>query len=281
MLYIMSDSFWYLLIGGTASIISRTSTSPLEIYRLQKQNRFMPGSSFGHILKYEGVLGFWKGNGVNCMRVFPQYAINYSIYRNILKHLEFENKFHNIFVSSFLAGSMSMLCIYPLETSRTFLSLQSNKAQYNGFLDIIRKVPFKNLYGGAMMSMMGFAPWNAISLTSFNYYKDFLHKRYDIENPNITKLLCGGFAGLTAISITYPTDLIRRRLQLQHFGSSEVPKYTGIINCASTILKTEGIKGLYRGLPAAHVKTFPTLAVQLYMIDTLGEMHKRYIVDNE
>jgi len=272
----MNDSLWYLLIGGTSSIISRTTTSPLELYRLQKQNSFMPGSSLRHIMKHEGVLGFWKGNGVNCMRVFPQYAINYSIYRNVLKHMSFENKFHNIFASSFLAGSLSMLCIYPLETSRTFLSLQSNKTQYKNFTDIIKKVPFKKLYGGSMMSVMGFAPWNAISLTSFNYYKDFLHKNYDIKNPNVAKLFCGGFAGMTAISITYPTDLIRRRLQLQHFGSENVPKYNGIIHCAVKILRSEGLVGLYRGLPAAYIKTFPTLAVQLYMIDTLSELHKKY-----
>ena len=276
----MSDSLWYLLIGGCSSIVSRTCTSPLEIYRLQKQNRFIPGSSLKYILKNEGVLGFWKGNGVNCMRVFPQYAINYTIYRNVLKHMTFENKFHNIFVSSFLAGSLSMLCIYPLETSRTFLSLQSNKNQYKSLLDIVKKVPIKNLYGGSMMSVMGFAPWNAISLTTFNIYKDFLHKNYEIENPNLTKLVCGGFAGMTAISITYPTDLIRRRLQLQHFGCDSVPEYNGIIDCAKKVLKSEGLIGLYRGLPAAYIKTFPSLAIQLYMIDTLGELHKQYIVDN-
>jgi len=275
----MSDSLWYLLIGGCSSIVSRTCTSPLEIYRLQKQNRFIPGSSLKYILKNEGVLGFWKGNGVNCMRVFPQYAINYTIYRNVLKHMTFENKFHNIFVSSFLAGSLSMLCIYPLETSRTFLSLQSNKNQYKNLLDIVKKVPFKNLYGGSMMSVMGFAPWNAISLTCFNIYNDFLHKNYEIENPNLTKLVCGGFAGMTAISITYPTDLIRRRLQLQHFGCDSVPEYNGIIDCAKKVLKSEGLIGLYRGLPAAYIKTFPSLAIQLYMIDTLGELHKKHIVD--
>jgi hypothetical protein len=30
-------------------------------------------------------------------------------------------------------------------------------------------------------------------------------------------------------------------------------------------------------LPAAYVKTFPSLAIQLAMIDTLGELHKRYL----
>jgi hypothetical protein len=275
----MNDSIYYLLIGGTSSIIARTCTSPLELYRLQRQNNFMPGSSLRHILKNEGVLGFWKGNGVNCMRVFPQYAINYSIYRNVLKYMNFENKFHNIFVSSFTSGSLSMLCIYPLETSRTFLSLQTNKTQYKNFMDIVKHVPLRKLYGGSMMSVMGFAPWNAISLTSFNIYKDFVHKHYKIENPTSVKLLCGGFAGLTAISITYPTDLIRRRLQLQHFGCDSVPRYSGIIDCARKVLKSEGIIGLYRGLLAAYIKTFPTLAIQLSMIDTLGHWYKPYFID--
>ena len=62
---------------------------------------------------------------------------------------------------------------------------------------------------------------------------------------------------MTAISITYPTDLIRRRLQLQHFGSENVPKYNGIIHCAIKILRSEGLVGLYRGLPAAYIKNIP------------------------
>jgi len=45
------------------------------------------------------------------------------------------------------------------------------------------------------------------------------------------------------------------------------------------VVKTEGLIGLYRGLHAAYMKTFPSLAIQLYMIDTLGELHKKYIAD--
>ena len=45
-------------------------------------------------IKKEGFRFFWKGNGVNCIRIFPQIAINYSIFRqskNIFKNT-FENK---------------------------------------------------------------------------------------------------------------------------------------------------------------------------------------------
>ena len=44
-----------LFIGGTSSIISRTATSPLEIFRLQRQNPFMPHSTINDIFKLEGL----------------------------------------------------------------------------------------------------------------------------------------------------------------------------------------------------------------------------------
>ena len=84
-----------LMIGGIAGALSRTLTAPLELNKIQKQNHFMPNSTIKDVLRKEGVRYLWKGNGVNCMRVFPQYAINYTVYRNVLKHMKLENKtFH-------------------------------------------------------------------------------------------------------------------------------------------------------------------------------------------
>ena len=102
-----------------------------------------------------------------------------------------------------------------------------------------------------------------------------MHKNYEIENPNLTKLVCGGFAGMTAISITYPTDLIRRRLQLQHFGCDSVPQYNGIIDCCKKIYKTEGIPVFYRGLPATWLKTGPAVAIQFWTIGKLNKFLKK------
>ena len=85
------------------------------------------------------------------------------------------------------------------------------------------------------------------------------------------KLFCGGFAGMTAISITYPTDLIRRRLQLQHFGCDSVPDYNGIIDCINKIIKYEGILGLYRGLFFGYMKCVPAVAIQFWFFEIMKE----------
>ena len=66
-----------LLIGGIGGIVSRSAVAPIELNRLQMQNRFIPNSTLRDVYKKEGFRHFWKGNGTNCVRVFPQLSINY------------------------------------------------------------------------------------------------------------------------------------------------------------------------------------------------------------
>ena len=87
------------------------------------------------------------------------------------------------------------------------------------------------------------------------------------------KVVGGGMAGTTAVTITYPSDLIRRRLQLQNFDKS-VPKYNGIIDCIKKIISNEGFTGLYRGLSATYIKLFPTIGIQFLAMERLNQCLK-------
>ena len=119
------------------------------------------------------------------------------------------------------------------------------------------------------MSVLGFAPWNAISLSSYHYYKKCIW----FNNEVTDKLVSGGLAGITAISVTYPTDLIRRRLQLQNYDAL-VPKNNGIVDCCKKIYKLEGIRGFYHGLSGNYLKAFPNGAIQFYTMEFLTKKLK-------
>ena len=82
------------LIGGIGGIVSRSAVAPIELNRIQKQNYFIPNSTLRDVYKKEGLRFFWKGNGTNCIRVFPQIAINYSIFRQTKPYFKtiFDNK---------------------------------------------------------------------------------------------------------------------------------------------------------------------------------------------
>ena len=80
-------------------------------------------------------------------------------------------------------------------------------------------------------------------------------------------------AGLFSVTITYPTDLVRRRLQLQGFDST-VPKYNGICDSIRKIFKYEGFFGFYRGLSMTYCKTGPAVAIQFWTIEKLNILFK-------
>ena len=269
----MSKDF---LIGGSSAIISRTATAPLELLRLQIQNNYLKHNSLSQVIQKEGIRHLWKGNYTNCLRVFPQYAINFMLYE------KFQKKFKSIafndnclhLLSGGCSGVLAIMSIYPLETARSHLALQTNYSKYSGLSDVFRQLSLRELYAGSKLTCMGYGPWNAINFASYNYYKTTF-KSYEINSPTIFKLLCGGMAGITAISITYPTDLIRRRLQMQSF-SPEVPRYSGILDSIQKILQSDGFFGFYRGLSISYIKTFPTLAIQFYTLETLKEKFSKY-----
>lgn len=68
-----------------------------------------------------------------------------------------------------------------------------------------------------------------------------------------TELISGGVAGAAGILATQPLDTIRIRLQSLQRDSSL--RYSGILSCATSALRSEGIRGLYKGVAS------PTLTV--------------------
>lgn len=260
-----------LLIGGVAGVVSRTLTAPLELLKIQGQNSYMPHSSLQATIEKEGIKGLWKGNYTNCIRIFPQMAINYAIYSGFQKHcsayLPLFCKDYGHFIGGAFAGAISMSIVYPLENARSRLSLQTSNSHYKGLVDVLRKTPLRSLYNGLPMSIIGFVPYSALSYGFFNMNKDLF--AHDVNNITAyEKLLFGGLAGVCAVSFTYPTDLIRRRLQLQGFDPL-VPKYNGILDCIRKIVATEGISGLYRGLIPCYMKIFPAAGIQFLVLETL------------
>lgn len=57
------------------------------------------------------------------------------------------------------------------------------------------------------------------------------------------KAISGSIGGIVEASCLQPIDVIKTRLQLDRSGS-----YKGIIHCGSTIVNTEGVRALWKGL---------------------------------
>ena len=269
------DTFSHLMIGGTGACVARTVCAPLELFRLHKQNPYIPNTTMRDVIKKEGVRFMWKGNMTNCIRAFPQFAITWAIFQKMqpITNNMTNNETISKLMAGGVAGGVSQIMIYPLEVTRTLLSYQTNKSKYNGIIDVIKKTPIKQLYRGLPVGLAMHVPWNAIQLSSFSYINSKINNENNQLNPLMGRLFSGAAAGCISITCVYPTDLIRRRLQLQGFDPT-VPKYTSAIDAVKRIIKSEGFKGLYKGLWTNYPKTLGTFSIQYLVVDTLNNYFK-------
>lgn len=86
-------------------------------------------------------------------------------------------------------------------------------------------------------------------------------------------VIAGGITGGIEICITYPTEYVKTQLQLDE----KVGKFKGIFDCAKQTVQTNGVKGLYRGLPILLYGSIPKSAVRFGGF----EQFKKLMVDEK
>jgi len=266
-----------LICGGVAGCIARTATSPIEVVKILKQTGQNENMNFIQCMKNiqynEGLKGFFRGNGTYLVRTLPYSAIQFMTFEqanSYLKKKNYLNKDFQYLTSGALAGFTSLTSKYPLELIRTRLTVQSkNQKSYTGiwnaFTTISRTEGPRALFKGYGMSCIGFIPYLSINFYVFNYLKD---KTNQSGNPLIN-LNNGCIAGTTAISITYPTDLIRRRLQMDK-GTRP-----NMITCVKDIYKTQGFRGFYKGYLTGIGKVAPMSGITFMSYEIL----KKFIIE--
>eukprot|EP00448_Togula_jolla_P026188 CAMPEP_0170653380 /NCGR_PEP_ID=MMETSP0224-20130122/47376_1 /TAXON_ID=285029 /ORGANISM="Togula jolla, Strain CCCM 725" /LENGTH=262 /DNA_ID=CAMNT_0010985247 /DNA_START=56 /DNA_END=841 /DNA_ORIENTATION=+ len=90
----------------------------------------------------------------------------------------------------------------------------------------------------------------------------------------------GGVSGAVAKTITAPIERIKLVVQTQDANpkirSGEVPRYKGIVDCGSRILKEQGMKRFWDGNMTNCIRYFPTQAFNLAFKDTFKKMFPKY-----
>jgi len=266
-------------MGGVAAAVSKTVAAPIERVKLLIQNqdemikagrlkeRYKGiGDCFQRVIKEEGVLYLWRGNTANVIRYFPTQALNFA-FKDYFKRMFGYDKvkdgywtwFAGNLASGGMAGACSLFFVYSLDYARTRLANDAKAAtkgggpaerQFSGLLDVYRKTlasdGIAGLYRGFVISCVGII-----------IYRGLYFGMYDSLKPAI---LTGSWEGNMAASFalawsvttlaglaSYPIDTIRRRMMMT---SGEAVKYSGSLDCAVKILKTEGVSSFFKGAGA-------------------------------
>ncbi|XP_038207227.1 mitochondrial glutamate carrier 1-like [Zerene cesonia] len=81
-------------------------------------------------------------------------------------------------------------------------------------------------------------------------------------NP-LPKIINGGIAGIIGVSVVFPLDLVKTRLQNQTIGPNGEKQYKNMLDCFRKTYAAEGYFGMYRGSAVNIILITPEKAIKL------------------
>ena len=278
----------FLVAGAVAGIVSRTAVSPLEVVATAQMvrggNKNLVGE-LSELFRSEGMKGFFKGNGANCLKVAPTRGVQFFAFEKFKSKLvdykrasmglpDDENiVLHPIerLIAGGFAGMIASSMVYPIEVVKTMLTMYPGKYVGIGaaFRGVINEVGPKGLYAGLGPTLIAMFPYVGVEFMIYETSKiaieAYLSNRASEEGngeqiaialPIIISLGLGALAGAAAQTSAHPLDVIRKRLQIQGINGNPV-LYKNTIDCLTGITSKEGFGALYKGLGPACVATIP------------------------
>ncbi|KFH73736.1 hypothetical protein MVEG_00950 [Podila verticillata NRRL 6337] len=268
-----SDTIKHLIAGGAAGAVQGPEPANYQgvIPTLRK------------MWVDEGFLGFMRGNGTNVIRIVPYSAVQFASYEQFKKLLMEPGK-HDLdtprrLAAGALAGLTSVAFTYPLDIVRTRLSIQSaqvpNTKEAQAALPGIWKTMaliyaneggIVGLYRGLGPTLTGVAPYVALNFQAYEVLRARLTPPGETSPTVGMKLICGALAGSFAQTVTYPLDVLRRRMQVTGMDAVSY-KYSSTWDGVKKIIKQEGVRGLYKGMVPNYLKVAPAISISFVVYE--------------
>lgn len=277
-----------MICGGIAGAFAKSCTAPLArltiLYQVQAFDKPTTGAcpqsqpklfqALKLVIKHEGVLSLWKGNGVTILHRLPYSAINFCTYELTSAWLDQHHRSTPDFLRRLTAGGVAGLAActaaYPLDLVRTRLAAQTKEQYYRGVVPTVSKIiadeGMKGLYHGLGATLVQVVPSLAINFCLYESMKaQILQRRGRKALNTASSLTCGCISGFTASTLTFPLDVVRRRMQVYSRGQSTASNgSTAPLTYGSVIrgiVKQHGLRGFYHGIVPEYCKVIPGVAI--------------------
>ena len=232
---------------------------------------------FRGIVQKEGILSLWRGNTPTILTEGGVTALNFVFLnwyklasRDVLTHLEnhypslrLENggdrkrRVLQSFVSGGLAGATTITFLYPLGFMRTRLATDVGTKERMfpaGMRDVMSKIwksdGLRGFYQGYGIALISVSLHRIVYLGGY----DFIKSEYEggsggrREMTMAERFGAAQFVSMSASTIHYPLDCVRRRLMMEAGKSEHDRKYRNTFDCFRKIWAEEGYRGFYLGL---------------------------------
>ena len=171
--------------------------------------------------------------------------------------------------------------ILPRSPTSTIRGVFAATLQQEGFL---------GLYRGIGPTLAGILPYAGLKFYVYQSLKQYYWMQKQLDDalkpsshqklPVPIMLSFGACSGLVAQTLTYPLDVVRRRMQVQGLIMPPAQQQAALQAQSQTVLKStwhglvtigsqQGIKALFAGLSINYMKVVPSTAIGFTLYDTM------------
>lgn len=276
-----------MALGGISAIISGFITHPMDTTKIRMQNSGKRGppknnihksvfKTFRMIVKNEGVSGLYKGILPSMLREMTYSSMRLGLYEPIKYLFGEKDPKTTPFLTKVISGGASGVIGASFTTPFDVLKVRmqsSESLEKQSIIKEIRTVVEQDsvwgLYKGTFPNVIRAFMLNAAKLSSYDEFKRFLLKNKLLEDGTQLFVTCGVFSGLCMTIATAPFDIVKTRIMSQ---TPDNKLYTGVIDCATKILKKEGPSAFYKGFYAQWMRFTPFTLINFVVWEHLRRL---------
>eukprot|EP01134_Creolimax_fragrantissima_P000291 CFRG0291T1 len=234
-----------LACGALAGVTAAVITYPLDIIRTRMS-----------LHNSAGTTGISGGAGSGSITTTTQYTSMYDCCRKIMAEKKAGvaingNHLHAVKLNGDIGSGVGV-------------SIRES----GGGVGVLKRVEgIKMLFRGVSPTVLGVMPYVALNFALYETLKSSAgaatgtdpHEELEVS----MRLACAAIAGAMSQTVTYPLDVVKKRMQVMEMHNSRY-HYRGTFDAFKCILRSESWRGLYRGLVANYLKVVPSVTASYF-----------------
>ncbi|XP_016661888.1 mitochondrial 2-oxoglutarate/malate carrier protein-like isoform X2 [Acyrthosiphon pisum] len=273
---------------------------PLEVLKFRMQLSGEKGTASDHknsfhaiinMAKNEKLSGFYKGITANFMRQIVFTSTRVGCYTSLIDELKKRGQgtVINNAIASMSTGALAAFISTPTDIAVVRMTADGrlpaeSRRNYKGVFDALIKIRkdegITGLWRGTVATILRAMTANLTQLMSYDEAKVYMMENYNMENGLKLHTVSSMISGIVYSVCSNPMDVLKTRIQQQKIVDGKA-EYSGIIEVATTLVKSEGVMALWKGWPFYYLRVAPGTVLLFIFMEQLRKGYEDNFIKDQ